>query len=490
MTVPTWPIWVTDVLGSLALVALAWLAFDRALAIARGSESVVYTYLVWFAGTIGVVGLSRSVSHLVQYLLLVWGFEGVWAMLAPWTGAINTISFVAVAVLTLFYGRVVDQNDRLQREIEQRREAELALRRHRDRLEDEVDRRTASLRKFREAVENAGHAIFVTDADGTIEYANPAFEEITGFDATTAVGSTPEELGHVGVDGETDPLATVAETGDRWRGEPDLRTADGATYPAFMTVAPIVEDGTVTAMVGVQTDLTDRRALKRDLAVRNRQLSVLGRVFRHDLRNAINVIQGYAETIRDDESGRVASRADRIVARSERLERLAEKERTITAILANPRDPVRIDVGALVEECVRSAADRYPDAEFDTAIEGETAGRAIPDLVVAVEELLENAVEHAEGPRPTVRVRVRSADDRVAIDVADEGSGIAEMERVALTEGADVDQLHHASGLGLWIVHHVVEQSAGAVEIEEREAGGSVVTIAVPRGDRSGIESG
>jgi len=54
--------------------------------------------------------------------------------------------------------------------------------------------RERRLRTFRKAVDAAGHSIYYTDTDGTIEYVNPAFEETTGYSAEEAIGQTPRLL--------------------------------------------------------------------------------------------------------------------------------------------------------------------------------------------------------------------------------------------------------------------------------------------------------
>jgi PAS domain S-box-containing protein len=54
--------------------------------------------------------------------------------------------------------------------------------------------RQRRLRTFEQAIEQTGHAVYITDTDGTIEYVNPAFEAMTGYDAETAVGETPSIL--------------------------------------------------------------------------------------------------------------------------------------------------------------------------------------------------------------------------------------------------------------------------------------------------------
>jgi len=147
------------------------------------------------------------------------------------------------------------------------RQAELAWRiRALLRLRDqslELRSRARALRRFREAVEASGHAIWIGDADGTIEYVNPAFEATTGYAAEAAVGEHASMLRATSPDGGRDERVwETVEAGDTWRGEVIHRRADGERAVVDQTVAPIVDDGSVTATVAVLVDVTDERALE------------------------------------------------------------------------------------------------------------------------------------------------------------------------------------------------------------------------------------
>ena len=127
----------------------------------------------------------------------------------------------------------------------------------------ELRSRARALRRFREAVEASGHAIWIGDADGTIEYVNPAFEATTGYSAEEAVGEHASVLRASSPDGGRDERVwDVVEAGDTWRGEVIHRQADGERAVVDQTVAPIVDDGSVTATVAVLIDVTDERALE------------------------------------------------------------------------------------------------------------------------------------------------------------------------------------------------------------------------------------
>lgn len=131
-----------------------------------------------------------------------------------------------------------------------------------DRVERERD-----LRRFRKAVERAGHAIMITDADGYIEYVNPAFESQTGYDSHDVIGETPAVL-ESGVHDESfyeDLWATIAD-GDVWHGEVVNERKDETRFIIDQTIAPITDDeGTVDGYVAINRDVTERKEREQEL---------------------------------------------------------------------------------------------------------------------------------------------------------------------------------------------------------------------------------
>ena len=67
----------------------------------------------------------------------------------------------------------------------------------------------------------------------------------------------------------------------------------------------------------------------------------------------------------------------------------------------------------------------------------------------------------------------------MTLAVEDDGPGIPVNERSALGRGHETP-LDHSQGLGLWLVHLTVEQSAGELTIEDGERGGAKVTVDLP----------
>ncbi|MEF8857210.1 MAG: PAS domain-containing protein, partial [Haloplanus sp.] len=62
------------------------------------------------------------------------------------------------------------------------------------RMSERLRARTRDLRRMSRAIDASGHAVYITDEDGRIDYVNPAFEELTGYAAEEVLGERPDVL--------------------------------------------------------------------------------------------------------------------------------------------------------------------------------------------------------------------------------------------------------------------------------------------------------
>lgn len=112
------------------------------------------------------------------------------------------------------------------------------------------------------ALEAVGNGVVITDIDARIEWANTAFEGLTGFKRTEALGRKPSEMVK---SGRHDPpfYQTMWQTilaGKVWHGEVVNRRKDGSLYDEELTIAPVKdESGTILHFVGVKHDITERK---------------------------------------------------------------------------------------------------------------------------------------------------------------------------------------------------------------------------------------
>ena len=332
--------------------------------------------------------------------------------------------------------------------------------------------REEELVQFRRAIETAPHAIYFTDADGTISYVNPAFEEITEYSPSEALGRTPAIL-NSGKNPETvyETLWETISSGSVWEGTLINQRASGTLYHTHETIAPITDaDGSVQTYVAIQTDITEH-------VERERLVDSLDRVLRHNLRNRLNVIEGHSELIRTKADEDLAEHVEEIVESVNDLLETTRKGREIIKFLSGRTRKQPIDAVAIVDDVVSAHRSRYPGARITIDRPATAMIEAVPELEDAIAELVNNAIKHNDNHVPEVSVSVAAGEETVTVRIADNGPGISKMERQAVTETTDVNQLYHASGFGLWLIYWIVRQSHGMIDIETRPGGGSVVTL-------------
>ncbi|EMA41018.1 PAS domain S-box protein [Halobiforma nitratireducens] len=348
-----------------------------------------------------------------------------------------------------------------------------------------LEERKRELRGFKRVVEQTGHSILIADTNGTIEYVNPSFERVTGYDADEAIGRTPRLLKSGAHDEAfyTDLWETIT-AGEVWKGAVINERKDGTRYVVDQTVAPITADGDIEGYISVNSDITDRIRRERQLERRERELEILRqiltRVLRHNIRNDLTLVAGYAERIAGDLTEPYASMGEAILETAERIERTSEKARTISSILEESGELTDHDLETVVQGAVATARERYPDATMAVDVPSDCRVTAGTHFRSAVDNLVENAVRHNDGPEPTVEIAATTTDEGTArLVVEDDGPGIPEHELAPLDSEAETP-LEHASSTGLWLINWVVERADGSLAFDVTDEG-TRVTVELPQ---------
>lgn len=217
---------------------------------------------------------------------------------------------------------------------------------------------------------------------------------------------------------------------------------------------------------------------------RERYTSVLNRILRHDLRNSLTVIHGYTSELQD---GETTPRAVEII--QEEAESLIEMTQEVQQLdeVVQSKAPIQaIDVVELVDQAVETIRQNDLDTNIEVRAPNRVRAEAVSQLRLAIKELLENAIQHSDRSVPHVKVSVESNPTSVTIRVTDDGPGIPEEEVSVIQSEEDIEQLRHTSGLGLWLVRCIVQQSNGSLYFEESELGGSAVEIQLSRPSAAG----
>lgn len=334
------------------------------------------------------------------------------------------------------------------------------------------ERRAHDIAGFRQAVEAAGHAIFITDADGEITYVNPAFERITGYSSAEALGQTPRILKSAEMGEEYyDRLWETILAGRVWDELVINRRKSGNLYYAHQTIAPVLDnDGNPIEFVAIQTDITE-------LQVTRAGTEKLGTLLRHDLRNELNVVQSYAELI-EQRDGEVAEYAAQIVRTVSDLLKTTEKGIQLQKFLSTAHQPSPTDISDIVRTVASRARVEHPDADIIVSVEDGVVAQCLSEIEVALGEFIENSIVHNDSDTPRVELSVEETEKWVEIRTADDGPGTPPMEYEALDSATT--ELYHDTGFGLNLAYWIVRRSGGNLTFTENDPDGTVVTVRLP----------
>jgi PAS domain S-box-containing protein len=331
-----------------------------------------------------------------------------------------------------------------------------------------------------EHLQDAVAELHFAEGEPLIRDVNPAFEDVFGYERSAVVGDSLNEwIVPPWLVSEADDLDARTTAGRVNYRRVRRRTATGLREFLYRGI-PFTDEAGDDRGFAVYTDLTDESR-------RQSHLCVLNRIVRHNLRNDLNVIVGLTRMVAErieDTHPREAERLERVLTTAAGLTDLTEEAAQIDRSMElDGAGSDAVDCASLLTEAVAEARERYPDATFSCRVDGPLLVEASPRLGDAVDALLENAVEHndQEQPRVEVSVRLGVGDDWVTVVVADNGPRIPFDERAVITGERDITQLHHGSGLGLWLVKWLVENQGGDIAFGESALGGNEVRLRLHR---------
>jgi len=354
---------------------------------------------------------------------------------------------------------------------------------HRDTIPTEHQpSQLVQLRNFIELLDDAAVVYEMAEGEPLVRAVNAAFEDTFGFQSEYVVGESLNDY-IVPADRQEKASEFNDQVGDGnvMTAVVKRRTTNGIRKFSCRGL-PIDRDGSRIYGLAMYADITEEQQARQ-------HLRVLQRVLRHNVRNELTVILGMAERIDDaTTNSEVREAATRIIDRAEGLASVSEKARLVEDILGDSPSDTVVEMGDTTEKVVADARRTWPDATIQTDIETPLPVATGPEIRDVLENLVENAITHNTGPT-TVRVTTRTetpihastraAGQNVVITVEDNGPGIPDHDQAVIFEGADMTQLRHGSGLGLWVVRWIVESADGMVSYT-RSDGWTRITLRLP----------
>jgi PAS domain S-box-containing protein len=332
--------------------------------------------------------------------------------------------------------------------------------------------------RLAELAANAEDVLWMFSPDfDELHYVNDAYETIWGRPVAELRSDPTSFLDGVHPEDRPKVRAAMERLAAGNSVDTEYRVNEAENFERWVWVkgTPVARGGDVARVVGFARDVTERRA-------RERHLRNVDRMLRHNLRNELNLVVGYAEMLRERPDN-VDSAVDAIAETVDSMVQTAEKQREIVGLLSSGRSCHRVNLSSVLDSVVASVRRSAPDATVDTDVPQDVAVYASENVGLAVRELLDNAVEHADVPAPTVDLTVRRNETTVDVTVSDTNPRIPEQERELLLERRDTTPLYHGSGLGMELVYWVVDRSRGDIDISKNDPRGNVVTLTLPRPD-------
>lgn len=354
------------------------------------------------------------------------------------------------------------------------------------------------------ALEQVAETIFITDSEGVIQYANPAFEQISGYTREEAIGKTPAIV-RSGQHDDTfyQSLWDTIKSGESWFGHFTNMRKNGTLYEEEASITPVIdESGEVCRFIAVKRDVTDKMLAERRLrqAQKMEALGALAGGIAHDFNNLLAAIMGYGEIARGElpEDSSLKADLDQILAAGERARQLVRQILLFSHQAEEERKPVNIHL--IAGEVLKFLCPTLPATISIRSCIDKEAGRVSADptqLHQVLMNLCTNAYQAMKDTGGTLEVGLAPCtidfeDEQsrlglpegqyVHLWVSDTGPGIpiALQERVFepffTTKGPN-----EGTGMGLAIVHGIASSCGGTVTVQSEPGKGARFDVYFPR---------
>jgi PAS domain S-box-containing protein len=343
-----------------------------------------------------------------------------------------------------------------------------------------VDRANDRVRLLATACEHAGDLIIIAQGK-RIAYANDAFCRAVGYTLEELRSLAPEQL--VAPESRAD-LPALRE---RLRAHPQILRAttwlarkDGTTFQSAWSAAPMLDaSGRIASIVGVIRDVTDDVRLREQL-VRGERLSAIGELVSgvaHELNNPLQSIIGTLDVLLK-QAADPATRTDIERARFEagRAGRIIRN--LLTFARKSPEERLLVDLNEIAQAAVSVRAYELEMA----AIQIDENYAAHLPLVLANREEIQQVVAHliinahhamasAHG-RGILRVRTYLLDGQAALEISDDGPGVAPDVAPRLFEPFVTTKPEvSGTGFGLSMSFGIATAHGGKLELVPSDAG-------------------
>ncbi|MDI6739217.1 MAG: PAS domain S-box protein, partial [Candidatus Edwardsbacteria bacterium] len=340
------------------------------------------------------------------------------------------------------------------------------------------------------AIENMDESVVITGRDGTIQYVNPAFTAVSGYDRGEVIGRNPRfwKSGRHDAAFYRELWGQLLQ-GRTWQGSLINKKRDGSPYEEEVTISPVKNrDGETINYVAIKRDVTEKRRLQ-SIAEAANTMNNIGYVFsgiRHEIGNALNSMKMATSIVQKNLDGWSKESLKKFIdmAMSEvgRMEDLLRSLKNFSMYEAPKLQ--ELDLPDFFKKLVMLAAGDFKSRGIPIRLAVEPdIGRAVADpraLHQVLLNLLSNAADALEG-REAKRIDIKVSRDSglVRIAIRDNGCGMSP-EQLANLFKPFYTSKPEGTGLGLVITRNILVKMNSTIEVESQLERGTEVVVAIP----------
>ncbi|MBF0369449.1 MAG: PAS domain S-box protein [Magnetococcales bacterium] len=365
----------------------------------------------------------------------------------------------------------------------------------------ERKRTQAELDRLAKAIEQTADMVIITDTQGVVQYVNAAFEWITGFTREEALGKNPRFL-KIGEEPFFGQMWSEVQNGRIWKDRFWSQAKDGTAFHADTTVSPIRDrQGKVSHLMAVTRDVTRESQLGAQLR-HSQKLEAVGTLaggIAHDFSNILTAIINYTELTMDDvDEGSLAfGNLNEVLVAAQRAKGLTTHLLTFSRRGEEKLAPIALE--PVIAEAVKLLQALLP-ATLKMEVTLQEVGQVLADATQihqVVMNLCMNAAQAMRGREGLMALRLEgiSVDKQfahrhslpktgayAALTVQDTGVGITPegLERI-FEPFYSTKPVGRGTGLGLAVVHGIVQNHGGAISVESVPGKGSTFQIFLPQ---------
>lgn len=486
------PILAVDVLGSLCMVVIALITLYKAKILRETDpDNAVFLYLIWISTGFMVFSVSRSFGHILRQFLILTSNADTWQTISIYTGSINTVSFMLVGLITLFFNHSWKINEKILQSRKKLENTHVQLMDLNQTLEQKVVERTEMLtsseHKCRRIFEQSLDTIMVTDSDFVMKEINPAGVELTGYIKDEIIFDHMSFKNFFAFDSEWDRMQNLILSNEYILNEEiDFLRADKTTILVLITGG--VDYGAFgcgRTYHFIIKNINGRRQMERQI-VQADKLAALGELsagVAHEINNPLGIILGYTQLLLKEEPAhkddlkiieKHVKNCQVVVSDLLAFSRRDSITKTIIDI-----NKVLIDITGFLSNHtdfrnVKIQLDLYSDSSLNIMGNEQELGQVFMNLLI-------NA-SHAVNGKGEICISTKTVQEQVLITIEDNGKGI---EKKNLSKIFDpfftTKPVGQGTGLGLSVGYGIVKQHGGDIKVESKPKKGTIFTISMPK---------